>query len=149
MYTEVEYFLIFYLLFLLSEFSLSFLCWLTVGVFMLSLSVSHTCWIIFLSLLLIIASLVWPCKNFNWHLIAYKSDFQNVNNNYHRGRSPSGQAPLCPSVPLGMTCHPWEQKPVSLQSKGVRLSPLLIYILYLLYSLVNQKSFGIWNEIVI
>lgn len=92
---EVEHFLIFYLRFLLGEFSLSFLCWLTVGVFMFSLSVSQTCWIIFLSLLVIITFLVFSCKNFNWHLIAYKNDFQNVNNNYHRGRHPSRWAPLC------------------------------------------------------
>lgn len=87
---EVEHFLVFYLL-LSSWWIFFFFPLLTyMGVFMLFLSVSHICWIIFLSLLVIIIFLVLPCKKFNWYIIVYKSDFQNVNDKYNRDTNPSG-----------------------------------------------------------
>lgn len=133
--------LLFAFIFLVNFLFLSFVD-LYMGVFRLFLSVSHICWIIFLSLLVIIIFLVLPCKNFNWYAIAYKSDFQNVNDKYNRDTNPSGwvlpvhRTRTCPSVHLSCELLYHSENRKRSPSKTREWSWILFYfVFYICYVL--------------
>lgn len=140
---EVEHFFMFYLLFsswgIFSCFSLLIYLW-ELSCFLKKICFSHLFLrIISLSLLLTIIFLVLPCKNFNWNLIVYESDYQNVNK---CNRVPGS---VCLNAPLRITLSFLRTATFLPPRQGNSAESSSNLYLYMLYSLINQNCLLVYE----